>query len=101
MFKLGLTTMYGAGIDLIEQMNWDRPLFLDAKLHDIPAQVRGAAAALAGLGASFVTVHAGGGQEMVAAAVEGARDEIAVLAVTILTSLGQPDLDRMGFGATT
>lgn len=100
MFKLGLTAMYGMGTGVIHEIAWDRPLFLDAKLHDIPAQVGSAAAALGSLGASFVTVHAGGGVDMVRAAVEGAGDT-SVLAVTILTSLAQSDLDEMGFQAKT
>ena len=101
MFKLGLTSLYGIGTGVVRDLEWQRPLFLDAKLHDIPAQVGGAARALAALGASFVTVHASGGPDMVRAAVEGAGDGLAVLAVTILTSLDQPDLDRMGFTGST
>lgn len=101
MFKLGITSLYGLGTSVVREVDWQRPLFLDAKLHDIPAQVEGAAAALGALGASFVTVHASGGTDMVRAAVEGAGEGVAVLAVTILTSLDQPDLDEMGFATPT
>ena len=101
MFKLGLTSIYGVGVDVIGEIDWQRPLFLDAKLHDIPAQVRGATDAMRGLGAGFVTVHASGGSEMVRAAVEGAGGELAVLAVTILTSLNRADLGSFGFDRDT
>ena len=97
MFKLGLTSIYGVGTDLVGELDWQRPLFLDAKLHDIPAQVQGAMSAIRSTGAAFVTVHASGGAAMVRAAAEGAAGEIAVLAVTVLTSLDQDDLARAGF----
>ncbi len=47
-------------------------VFVDLKLHDIPHQVEGAAAAVARTGASMFTVHASGGVEMMRAAVRGA-----------------------------
>lgn len=101
MFKLGLTAMYGMGLDAIRDIDWQKPLFLDAKLHDIPAQVEGAVGALRSIGASFVTVHSGGGREMVRAAVDAAEDELAILAVTVLTSLGAADLARAGWALST
>jgi orotidine-5'-phosphate decarboxylase len=72
------------------------PVFLDLKLHDIPSQVRGAATNAGRLGVGLLTVHALGGMEMVAAAVEGSAEgasrggrdeEPRVLAVTVLSSL--------------
>lgn len=70
-------------------------IFLDLKLHDIPATVTGAARAVARLRPDLLTVHAAGGSDVVRAAVEGAPDTI-VAAVTVLTSLGSADLDRIG-----
>ena len=61
-------------------------VFLDIKLHDIPNTVRGAARAAASHGVSLLTVHAGGGEAMLRAAVEGAGDGCRVLGVTVLTS---------------
>jgi orotidine-5'-phosphate decarboxylase len=70
-------------------------IFLDLKLHDIPATVTGAARAVARLRPDLLTVHAAGGAEVVRAAVEGAPDT-TVAAVTVLTSLSPADLDRIG-----
>jgi orotidine-5'-phosphate decarboxylase len=79
-------------------------VFLDLKLHDIPNTVRLAARNAAELGASLLTVHAQGGTEMLKAAVAGAREGSAdrgvppprILAVTVLTSLGDADLAELG-----
>src|SRR4051795_12060398 len=70
-------------------------VFLDLKLHDIPATVAGAARAVAHLAPRYVTVHAAGGPAMVEAAAPG-LPETLVAAVTILTSLSAADLDRLG-----
>ncbi|HEX9563447.1 MAG TPA: orotidine-5'-phosphate decarboxylase [Gemmatimonadaceae bacterium] len=69
-------------------------VFLDLKFHDIPNTVRAGCAAARQAGASLVTVHAWGGERMMAAAVEGAGDDCGVLAVTILTSLDGDELAR-------
>lgn len=73
-----------------------RPVFLDLKLHDIPATVEGAARSAAASGASLLTVHASGGPRMVEAAVRGARGMLRVLGVTVLTSLDAEQLGRIG-----
>lgn len=70
-------------------------VFLDLKLHDIPATVRGAALAVAQLAPAYLTVHASGGAEMVAAAVE-ALPNTRITAVTVLTSLDAAALDAIG-----
>lgn len=73
-------------------------LFLDLKLHDIPATVAGAARSVARLAPDYLTVHASGGPDMVAAA---ARElpQTRVVAVTVLTSLTADDLVRLGLMA--
>jgi orotidine-5'-phosphate decarboxylase len=73
----------------------DLDVFLDLKLHDIPATVRGAARAVAPLRPTYLTVHAAGGAEMIAAAAEALPDS-RVTAVTVLTSLDEAELDRIG-----
>jgi orotidine-5'-phosphate decarboxylase len=70
-------------------------VFLDLKLHDIPATVAGAARAVARLRPDVLTVHAVGGADVVRAAVEAAPGTM-VAAVTVLTSLGDDDLGRIG-----
>jgi orotidine-5'-phosphate decarboxylase len=70
-------------------------VFLDLKLHDIPATVAGAARAVAKLRPDLVTVHAAGGPEVVRAAVQAAPDT-TIAAVTVLTSLNSSDLEVIG-----
>ena len=70
-------------------------VFLDLKLHDIPATVAGAARAVARLRPSLLTVHAAAG----AAAIRAAADAIPatrIVAVTVLTSLSEADLGHVG-----
>jgi len=71
-------------------------VFLDLKLHDIPATVGGAVRAVARLRPEVLTVHAAGGADVIRAAVEAAAPGTMVAAVTVLTSLGDDDLGRIG-----
>lgn len=70
-------------------------IFLDLKLHDIPATVAAAARAVARLRPAMLTVHAAGGPAAVRAAAEALPDT-RVVAVTVLTSLSEADLLRIG-----
>jgi len=70
-------------------------IFLDLKLHDIPATVAAAARAVARLRPALLTVHAAGGAAAIKAAAEAAPDT-RIVAVTVLTSLGEGDLSRIG-----
>ena len=70
-------------------------VFLDLKLHDIPATVAGAARAVARLRPSMLTVHAAAGRAAISAAAEAAPTT-KIVAVTVLTSLGEEDLDSIG-----
>lgn len=88
LFKLGLELFASHGPDAVRDIAaLGARVFLDLKLHDIPATVERAARALRGLGLVMVTVHAQGGKAMLEAAVQGLGDEARVLAVTRLTSL--------------
>ncbi|MBX9389169.1 orotidine-5'-phosphate decarboxylase, partial [Streptomonospora nanhaiensis] len=70
-------------------------VFLDLKLHDIPATVAGAARNVARFKPSILTVHAAGGRDMIAAAVEAAP-QTTIAAVTVLTSLDDSALAEIG-----
>ena len=75
------------------------PIFLDLKFHDIPNTVAGAIRAAAGLGVEIINVHAAGGGAMMKAAREaahGVNPKTKVIAVTVLTSLSDADLDSVG-----
>ncbi len=97
--KIGLTSFATGGPDLVRPLMPSHPVFLDLKLHDIPAQVGGAISEIANLGVAWTTVHAAGGAAMLQAAADAAPDELMVLGVTILTSLDDSDLDRIGLTA--
>jgi orotidine-5'-phosphate decarboxylase len=100
VFKIGATTFAALGPQFVTDLASQKPVFCDLKLHDIPSQVEGAVAAIAGLGASFATVHSLGGRDMVRAAARGASNELKILGVTILTSLSGEDLEELGIKGT-
>ena len=101
-FKIGLGLLHGPGPATIDALvRLGRPVFADAKLHDIPSQVRAAAERLGNHGARWVTAHVSGGMDMLQAAVEGLEAgaggaSAGVLGVSVLTSLAKPDLERVG-----
>ena len=74
-------------------------VFLDLKLHDIPATVNGAAESVSILNPKYLTVHASGGADMIKAAAEAVPDTL-ITAVTILTSLTQEQLTQMGWAGS-
>ena len=101
--KIGLELFIAAGPALVRDYTaGGRRIMLDLKLCDIPATVERAVARAADLGAGLLTVHAAGGPAMLGAAAEAARragDDASrprILAVTVLTSLDQADLDAIG-----
>ena len=100
-FKVGLGLLHGDGSQALERIcELGLPVFADAKLHDIPDQVRRAAQQLGRRGARWVTAHASGGSSMLEAAVAGLADatggKSGVLAVSVLTSLDPSDIDAVG-----
>jgi orotidine-5'-phosphate decarboxylase len=94
---LELYLRYGPGIVASIRGASGVKIFLDLKLHDIPATVAGAARAVARLHPDVLTVHAAGGPDVIRAAV-GAAPDTMIAAVTVLTSLGEADLERIGVG---
>lgn len=102
-FKVGLELLMGEGPGIVRRVvSLGLPVFVDAKLHDIPNTVERAAERIGETGARWVTVHASGGSEMMQAAVgalRSASDGTGVLAITVLTSLDTPGLATIGVGS--
>jgi orotidine-5'-phosphate decarboxylase len=98
-YKVGKQLFTAEGPQVVRDLTAaGKKVFLDLKYHDIPNTVAGAVGEAAKLGVDMLTVHASGGGKMLCAAVEAAkaRPGMAVLAVTVLTSLGDDDLDKIG-----
>jgi orotidine-5'-phosphate decarboxylase len=107
-FKVGSQLFTAAGPEMVSALvsRGDR-VFLDLKFHDIPNTVAGAIASACRLGVWMVNVHASGGRPMMEAAKRAAdgaassdRVRPIVIAVTVLTSLGQTELDSVGIVAS-
>jgi orotidine-5'-phosphate decarboxylase len=100
MLKVGLELAWAYGPDAVRRIASKGPVFVDAKLHDIPNTVERAAANIAKLGIAMLNVHAMGGEVMMRAALEGAargadQADVAmplVVAVTVLSSLSGEEL---------
>ena len=84
-FKIGLELFIAAGPDFVQEVAKQHRVFLDLKLHDIPATVGRAAQAAKNLGATLLTIHGAGGAEAAQAASAGFG--AGVLVVTVLTSV--------------
>ena len=98
VYKLGLEFYLTCGHDGVKAISdaTDSDIFLDLKLHDIPNTVAGASRSISTLRPKYLTVHASGGSEMVAAAVN-ALPATLITGVTILTSLSDNDVESIGF----
>ena len=102
--KVGQELFTAAGpafIATLAQRGFD--LFLDLKFHDIPNTVAQACKAAAQLGAWMINVHALGGRGMMNAAreaIESAPRRPNLIAVTVLTSMAEPDLREVGIDAS-
>lgn len=99
-YKVGMQLYTAEGPSVVRDLIASgRKVFLDLKYHDIPNTVTAAVLEAARLGVSMLTVHASGGEKMLRAAVEIARGtdpRLRILAVTILTSLDDGDLAKLG-----
>jgi orotidine-5'-phosphate decarboxylase len=95
--KIGLELYLRYGPDAVASVRGASgvDIFLDLKLHDIPATVAGAARSVARLRPSLLTVHAAAGSAAIRAAADTLPDT-RVVAVTVLTSLGEADLGQIG-----
>lgn len=95
-YKLGLQMFMAGGY--YELIDWlkerGKKVFVDLKFFDVPETVKLAVSQLKGRGVSFATVH--GNDEILRAAVAG-KNDLEILAVTVLTSLDNNDLKDLGF----
>jgi len=95
-YKIGLELFMAGGY--FELIAWlvrqQKKVFVDLKFFDVPETIRAAVRGLRGRGITFATVH--GNQPILEAAVEE-KGEVRILAVTVLTSLDQGDIDDLGF----
>jgi orotidine-5'-phosphate decarboxylase len=99
-FKIGLQLFTAEGPGLVRDLvSSGRRVFLDLKLHDIPNTVAAAVRSAAELRVDMLTVHAAGGSKMLRAAAEAAAASAhppLVLAVTVLTSMADEDVQEVG-----
>lgn len=108
-FKIGLELFSSCGPDIVGQIKRKGcEVFLDLKFHDIPTTVAKASAAVTGLGAYMLNVHAIGGYDMMKRCAEAVKLEALrlkiekpkVIAVTVLTSMDQDALVKVGVTGT-
>lgn len=96
-YKVGMELTYAGGLPFVEELTRaGKKVFLDLKLHDIPNTVARATEQVAGLGATFLTIHAY--PQTMRAAAEAARGSgLKLLAVTVMTSYDDADLAAAGY----
>lgn len=99
LFKVGLELFVQAGPEIIGFIHSQTQtrVFLDLKLHDIPATVKRTMARIADMGVAFASAHVGEAPRMLAAAVEGGGGKVGILGVTVLTSVSAEDLKSAGY----
>lgn len=87
--------LLNSGVAIVERLKPYGKVFCDPKLHDIPNTVANEVRVLAAAGADLVTVHASGGAEMLQAARAARPEGVGLLAVTVLTSIGDATARRV------
>ncbi len=99
-YKVGMQLFTAEGPPIVRALvSAQHRVFLDLKYHDIPNTVASAVRSAAALGVHMLTVHASGGGKMLRAAVEAGRETnpaLKILAVTVLTSMNDDELNRIG-----
>ncbi len=98
--KIGLELFCAHGKDWIKEISnkYDKKIFLDLKLHDIPNTVSKAIKSLEGLDIAFLTIHLAGGRKMIEQAMISRKTYLPhtkLLGVSYLTSLENNDLKEM------
>ena len=97
-YKMGLELFMAGGYFELVQWLIERGnrVFVDLKFFDVPQTVRSAVRQLNRYGVSFATVH---GNDAILRAAAEAKENVGILAVTVLTSLDQGDMEDLGFRA--
>jgi len=100
-YKVGLELFTAAGPEFVRELaGQGKKIFVDLKMYDIGETVKRAAAAVAALGGTLLTVHAS--PQVIRAAKQGAAgSDLKILAVTVLTSFDQRDLEDLGISGRT
>jgi orotidine-5'-phosphate decarboxylase len=102
-YKVGMQLYTAEGPQVVRDLVASgRRVFLDLKYHDIPNTVGAAVAEAAKLGVSMLTVHAAGSAKMLRAGADAAKasPDLVVLAITVLTSMDENDLEKIGMQGT-
>ncbi|MDP9169162.1 MAG: orotidine-5'-phosphate decarboxylase [Acidobacteriota bacterium] len=96
-YKVGMELYAAAGMDYVRSLvGRGKRVFLDMKYYDIGETVKRAVAIAARSGAEFLTIHAVG--QVMRGAIEGRGDSrLKLLAVTVLTSFDQQDVNELGY----
>jgi orotidine-5'-phosphate decarboxylase len=96
-YKVGMELYASAGMEFVRRLiGSGKNVFLDMKFYDIPETVRRAVCQVSRSGVRFLTVH--GSDAVMQAAVEGrGASTLRLLAITVLTSFDEADLQQMGY----
>ncbi len=105
-YKIGLELFTAEGPDVVKAVkDLGKRVFLDLKFHDIPRTVERSVRSGGKLGVDLMTIHSVGGKAMIKAAADAAAEfgpnGPKILAVTVLTSLDQSDLEDVGIKGRT
>lgn len=98
LFKIGLELFISQGPDILKAIRETAgsKIFLDLKLHDIPATVNRAFLAASVYGPEFVTIHCDEGEGVFKNVAENNPGNTRILGITVLTSLNSTNLTRLG-----
>ncbi len=99
IFKVGLELFIAQGPEILKKIHnvTEAGIFLDLKLHDIPATVKRAFLAASAYQPRFVTVHCDEGKEVLTDVAQSNQGNTKILAITVLTSLDQNKLEALGY----
>ncbi len=95
-YKVGYIAFYRFGWDLVDRLqDLGKSVMLDLKLDDIPNTIYHAIEAILPHKPTFITIHSSVGKEALVMAQEATKGEIGLLGITLLTSLGEEDLEML------